>query len=250
MRDTGYDAQAPIIERRASGYYFRGANDLQNASYIDMSGAFAAGGLYSTTRDLAIWENALFGGTVLSPNSLKKMIAPYKSGYALGLRIRTVRGHRSIWHNGAIVGFNAAMAYYPDERISVIVLSNVDGLAPAELESNIAQVALRERVVLPSERKAIALAPRVLDRYVGRYSLENDVFIEVKRDRNRLFAQVTGQGPAEIFPEAERKFFAKVVDAQFRFEVDAVTGHSMSVVLHQAGRDIPAPRVSDSSSNR
>ena len=215
-----------------------------------MSGAFAAGGLYSTTRYLAIWEKALFGGTVLSPASLKKMIAPYKSGYALGLRIRTFRGHRSIWHNGAIVGFNAAMAYYPNERISVIVLGNVNGLAPAELESNIAQVALRERVVLPSERKAIALAPRVLDRYVGRYSLGNDVFIEVKRDGSRLFTQVTGQEPVEIFPEGERKFFAKVVDAQIKFEVDTVTGESTSLVLHQGGRDIPVTRVSDLSSNR
>jgi CubicO group peptidase (beta-lactamase class C family) len=143
MSDTGYDSHAAIIERRASGY-IRGPTGLQNARYIDVSGAFAAGGLYSTTGDLLRWERALFGGKVLTPASLEEMLTPFKNGYAFGVSIRTIGGHRCVWHNGGIDGFNAAMAYYPEDKLVVIVLGNVNGVAPAEIEANVARVALGE----------------------------------------------------------------------------------------------------------
>jgi len=36
-----------------------------------------------------------------------------------------------------------------------------------------------------------------------------------------LFGQLTGQGKLQLFPEAERKFFLKVVDAQLTFDTNA-----------------------------
>ena len=51
---------------------------------------------------------------------------------------------------------------------------------------------------------------------------------------DRYFAQATGQGKFEIFPETETDFFYKVVDAQITFVKDA-TGKVTSLVLHQGG---------------
>jgi D-alanyl-D-alanine-carboxypeptidase/D-alanyl-D-alanine-endopeptidase len=68
------------------------------------------------------------------------------------------------------------------------------------------------------------------------------VVIAVTRQDARLFAQLTGQPAAEIFPESPTDFFWKVVDAQAHFEV-APDGKVASLTLHQGGRDLVGPRV-------
>ena len=97
-----------------------------NTGYIDMTIPFSAGGLYSTTEDLLRWEQGLMGGKLLSSASLQKMTTPFKSDYAFGLAVRTVNGHKLIEHGGGIEGFNTELAYYPEEKLTVIVLANLN----------------------------------------------------------------------------------------------------------------------------
>ena len=80
----------------------------------------------------------------------------------------------------------------------------------------------------------IAIKPEVGDRYVGRYELAPGFVFTVTREGNRYFAQLTGQGNAEIFPETETDFFYKVVDARITFVKDGA-GKVTSLVLHQNG---------------
>src|SRR5579859_4463480 len=91
MTDSGYDSNSAIISKRASGYA-PSPNGIVNAGYIDMTIPFSAGAIYSTTGDLLRWEQALFGGKVLSATSLKKMTTPFKQDYAFGLSVRTEHG--------------------------------------------------------------------------------------------------------------------------------------------------------------
>src|SRR5262245_32807785 len=65
MKDSGYDSNTAIIPHRASGYV-PSPNGPVNAGYIHMSIPHAAGALYSTTEDLLRWEQALFGGRIIS----------------------------------------------------------------------------------------------------------------------------------------------------------------------------------------
>src|SRR5262245_7493941 len=101
MRDSGYDSNTAIIEHRASGYA-AGPNGLVHAGFIDMSIPFSAGALYSTTEDLLKWEQGLFGGKVISPESLQKMTTPFKNDYAFGLQVHNVDGRKLIDHGGGI----------------------------------------------------------------------------------------------------------------------------------------------------
>ncbi|MGA7412831.1 MAG: serine hydrolase domain-containing protein, partial [Bryobacteraceae bacterium] len=123
MNDSGYDSNSEIILHRASGYV-PGPHGPLNAGYIHMSIPFSAGSLYSTTEDLLRWEQGLFGGKILSAASLQKMITPFKSDYALGLAVETENGRQRISHGGGIEGFNTFLAYYPTDKLTVVVLSN------------------------------------------------------------------------------------------------------------------------------
>ena len=82
MKDSGYDSNSAIMPRRAAGYS-PGPAGLINADYVDMTIPFSAGALYSTTEDLLRWEQGLFGGKLLSKESLSKMTTPYKDNYPL-----------------------------------------------------------------------------------------------------------------------------------------------------------------------
>jgi len=66
--------------------------------------------------------------------------------------------------------------------------------------------------------------------------------VTVTREGNRLFVQATSQPKFEVFPEGERDFFLKVVDAQIAFEIDG-QGRAAALILHQGGADQRAKRV-------
>jgi CubicO group peptidase (beta-lactamase class C family) len=238
MKDSGYDSNSAIIARRASGY----APGPVNAGFIHMSVPFSAGSLYSTTEDLLRWEQGLFGGKVLNAASLAKMTTPFKDDYAFGVGVRTLKGRKVIDHGGGIEGFNTFLAYYPDDKLTVVVLANLNGAAPQEIATKLAAVAHGEKVELPSERKEITLAPAKLEQYVGTYQLAPRVNMMVTFDGGQLFSQLSGQGKLPLFPSSETTFFLKAVDAQVEFGKDDKGPYA---VLHQGGRDTKAPRTSD-----
>jgi CubicO group peptidase (beta-lactamase class C family) len=241
MTDSGYDSNSAIIPDRASGYT-PGPNGLVNAGYINMTIPFSAGGLYSTTGDLWRWEQGLFGGKILSPASLKEMTTPFKDDYAFSLVVHSVNGYKVIEHGGGIEGFNTALAYYPENRLTVVVLGNENGSAPDEIAHDLGTLAYGGKVVLTSERKAIHIDPRIFDRYVGSYQLAPHFLITISREGNHLFAQATGQQKIEIFPASEKEYFFKVVDAQITFVTDS-RGRATELILHQGGHDQHAKRV-------
>ncbi len=94
----------------------------------------------------------------------------------------------------------------------------------------------------PGERVAIKLPAATLDRYVGDYKMNDQMYVNVKRDGDALIAKLTGQMPYEIFPESEDHFFWKVVDAQIEFANDG-SGKAPSAILHQNGANISMARV-------
>jgi len=152
MNDSGMFSFPTIIPRRASGYWHRGTG-VENADHFDARLGFSAGSLYSTTEDLLRWEDGLFGGRLLSPASLQKMVTPFKSDYGCGLYIRRANGHLMNHHDGNNIGFNSEMAYYPEERIAVIVLANLNGSVTSEIARALAAVAGGETPSMPSIHK-------------------------------------------------------------------------------------------------
>lgn len=236
MKESGYDKAATILPHRASGYVST-SDGVVNSDYIDMSIPSGAGGLYSTTHDLLKWQQGLYGGRLLRPESLAAFTTPGLRDYALGIGVETKDGKRTWSHSGGIDGFNTYLAYDPDTKISVAVLANLNGPAAARLGVSMMMLARGGAITLPSERKAITLAPAKLREYQGVYQVTPTRTITVRFAEAKLTAQLSGQDALEIFPEAPDRFFLRAVDAQFDFERNA-KGAVTAIVLHQGGRDM------------
>ncbi|HEX7184527.1 MAG TPA: DUF3471 domain-containing protein, partial [Thermoanaerobaculia bacterium] len=142
------------------------------------------------------------------------------------------------WHNGGTGGYRSFLGFDKAKGIGVVVLSNS--------ESDIDDIGLHllnpKFELSNKSRAAITLDPKVYDAYVGHYELIPGFVITVTKEENRLFAQATGQGKAEVFPESETKFFYTVVDAQLTFVKDD-KGQVTHLILHQNGMDQRARRL-------
>jgi CubicO group peptidase (beta-lactamase class C family) len=235
MKDTGIDSNAAILPQRAQGYR-RSQRGIEHDGYISMTIPFSAGALYSTTGDLLKWEQGLFGGKVLKPESLTRMTTPFKSDYGFGVIIRTVDGHKLITHGGGIEGFNTSLNYYPDDKLTVIVLGNLTGGTPDQIANYIGKVALGQAVTLTSERKEITLPESSLTDYVGTYHVADfdaDLIIAVKAPH--LSAKLGKQNPVDAYAESKDNFFLKIADAQIEFLRDPSTHAVNGLVVHQNG---------------
>ena len=124
LHNTAYDDVWAIVPGRARGYA-RSGGALMNIAYKD-HGAFAAGGLRSSAHDLLRFEHALVDGKVLSSDSRLRMFTPVHGDYGFGWQISRFFGRRVVNHTGEIDGFASHLAFYPDDRLVVIVLSNVE----------------------------------------------------------------------------------------------------------------------------
>jgi Domain of unknown function (DUF3471) len=93
-------------------------------------------------------------------------------------------------------------------------------------------------------RTAVPFDPKEFDKFAGYYQLQPTVFFHVFRNGDHYFAQLSGQGPVEWFPESSTKFFAATEAAQISFLEDP-DGRTTGLILHQNGYLRPATKVAD-----
>jgi CubicO group peptidase (beta-lactamase class C family) len=145
MRDSGYDRARDIIKERASGYDVIDGQ-IVNADFIDMSLPFSAGGIYSTVEDMYRWNEALAeDGKLLSAESRKQMFTEYPEAvhegqhYGYGVVISRLKfGRLLYYHGGGVEGFTSSIQRYPNDRVCIVILSNLASYKPWELGDHIA----------------------------------------------------------------------------------------------------------------
>jgi len=220
----------------------------------DLPTLAGAGALRSTANDLLTFlaANLGYADTPLKADMAavlavsRPMPAPNMQ-QALGWEVRDAPAGKIVQHGGGTGGYHTYIAFDPRRRTGVVVLTNAETIMGGDdialhILTGSPVATLAPPPPPPPVRTAIAVPPEVLQRYVGVYQLAPQVVITVTRDGDRLFAQLTGQGAFEIFPESQAAFFWKVVDAQATFDIGP-DGRATGLVLHQGGRDLPARRI-------
>ncbi|MCB1023620.1 MAG: serine hydrolase [Acidobacteria bacterium] len=242
MSSTGYDDPLKIIKNRAAGYQ-RQRGEVINAPYTDMTVPYAAGSMYSTTGDLLIWDQALYTEKLVSKKSLDEIFTPNKNGYGYGWGITKKFNRLSISHGGGIYGFSTDISRFPDDNVTVIVLTNIQGSPAGRVSNDLAAIVFGEKYEIARERKIIALDSKVLEKYVGEYQVtQPSIVIKVTLEDGKLLGQVAWQSKFVLLPESETKFFSKDVNATITFET-GTNGETTGLMLSQGGANIPAKKI-------
>jgi CubicO group peptidase (beta-lactamase class C family) len=146
MQTTGIISEADIIPNRASGYRLV-KGQLKNQEWVaPMVNTTADGSLYFSILDLAKWDTALYTEKLLKPSSLDLMWTPTKlkngqpnkDGYGFAWFIGEREGHRVVSHDGAWQGFKSAIARYVDDKLTVVVLANLEQAQPGKVAEHVA----------------------------------------------------------------------------------------------------------------
>lgn len=236
LRSSGYDNGRVVVSQLAQDYT-DGVDDVVKGRFVNMSNVHAAGAMYSTVDDLLMWQQMLFRGKVLSSAGLKEMLTDGGHHYGFGWVVRENLSRKLYEHGGNIGAYSSLLAYYPHDKLTVIVLSNYGDEVVSKITDELARLTLGAA----APHRQVKVNPRLYGGFVGSYQLESAVFTITAKD-GRLFAKLTGQRTLELFPESEYRYFYKAVDAVLTFEKNAA-GRIDAVTLEQDGKKIRAGRL-------
>ncbi|MGD0783119.1 MAG: serine hydrolase domain-containing protein, partial [Candidatus Aminicenantales bacterium] len=202
MTHSYYGSAARLLPRRIPGYG-RDRNGFFNAPYISMTQPYAAGSLLSSVDDLALWNEALLAGKLITKESRDRAWTPFTlndgaaTGYGYGWGISDYEGHRLIEHGGGIMGFSTYGMLFPDDGAFILLLTNsaIEDRAPAPFAAQVADLVLG---IKPKEIRPVALDEKDLAALPGVYADWEKREITISREGAKLYVQVSGGAKREI----------------------------------------------------
>lgn len=241
MVHSGFDfthLQSPL---KSIGYLELKNDVHQTAPIVDSTASFSAGSVYSTVHDLYNWNTNLNAGKIIPLPVLETAYNPYKEHYGYGFMIDSMMGKRHISHGGGIHGFVSFLSYTPEDKVSVVLISNASyNLAP--VEKDLLAVLYNQPYKLAEPLTEIKVDTNILKQYVGEYEIAPTFKITISYENGGLKARPTGQGLFDLFAKSENIFFLKVVDAQVEF-IKNEKGEVEKLILHQNGQNLPGKKV-------
>ena len=240
MKNSGVFNGNTLIKNLAMGYS-EIEGGVENVPYVDMSIPSGAGALYSTVEDLLIWDQALNSEKLLKKASIDKMFTPFKDTYAYGWMVDKYKEHKWIFHTGGIQGFATVVNRFPDDGLTIIILKNIDNQNMFNPNRVARAVMFNQVYELPVERKVVKVDEKIYKKLCGDYELMPGFVLSITTENGKLYSQATGQDKAEIFPEADYKYFLKVVNAQLEFTADK-KGNVDTLTLLQGGQKMPGTK--------
>jgi D-alanyl-D-alanine carboxypeptidase len=187
-----------LIPHRASGYHWRDDNQYRNAPIVP--GVRPSGAFLSSVLDLARWDAALYSDELFAPPQRELMWTPVKLNggaekpYGFGWEVGKVGSHRQVKHAGTMLGFRSQLLRFPDDRLTIVVLTNATQATPEKIALGVATRYLPDLKPLQSQRVVAKLPSDILDRYTGRYQLPGDRVLTVARSEGHLTVSMALQG--------------------------------------------------------
>jgi CubicO group peptidase (beta-lactamase class C family) len=246
-----HDDVTHLIQDRAFAY-----RKNANGSFGSLLMRFdlvGSGGLYTTVTDLAKWDANFYANRLgrKDPELIDKMLTNGRLNdgaeldYACALVNGNYRGLRTVGHSGALGGYRAQFTQFPDQRFSVIILSNLESFEPAKLALRVAEIYLgaqmTEEVEMeveeaasepegPSTYPVPALSGQELLAYAGEfYSRELRTWYAFSVGEGTLMVRLGEQVERSLVVKAEDRFAFDGFQIQFgRNTVGQVTGFTIS----------------------
>ncbi|KAI9148919.1 Protein flp [Paramyrothecium foliicola] len=175
-----------------------GTNESAQQPWID-SHLIGPGGMISSARDIAAWLRYFLDGHA-SPQLTEPLTLMDNEGlwpnmtaqlYAMGWVVTSYRGKRLIMHSGGELGFGTWMAYLPERRWGVVLLTNGDATGSAVVDSVFPH--LMDEILEVPEEERFNSVPRM----ERRLSSINEKWLT---SRERLFPPESLPNPRKPLP--------------------------------------------------
>jgi len=191
LKHTGIYNTRAVIPGLTAGYHMVG-DTLTAAPYRDASLMKGSGDLYSTAADLLLWNNTC---------------TDFTYGW--------MKEGEAYYHGGGSFGCSAINVVYPEEGLSIILLSNVSVMPVNEMWHDIEKIIFNRPFEMPQIRAQIKIEDPA--KFAGKYET-TDAALQIMAVNGQLYAKL-GNNPAfEIFAVNALEFFGKKVNVRIIFK--------------------------------
>ena len=249
-----YDDHEKIVKNRAYSYQVASESISGFKKRVLNYANVGATSLFTTAEDLSRWainfENPRVGNLELFNQMEVRGVLNNNDTleYAFGQGVGKYKGLKLIGHGGADAGYRSYLGRFPEQRFSVVILSNLASFSTYRMAMKITDIYLADQIVEEKPKETgtektdqVTVDPAILKEYTGSYELMPGFVIQITLEDDRLMAQATGQSKIQLHSESESKFFIKEADAQVSFQRDE-NGNVNQLTLHQGGQDKIAKR--------
>ena len=187
------------------GYDYAPATKItRRLPYREFPQMAPAGAINSSARDMTNWLRLMIGGgafagkRLVSEAAMAELVKPHieiapKIGYGLGWFLCEWKGKRVVEHGGNIDGFNALVAFMPEERLGFVMLTNVTSSPLGQTAMEAVWSNLAGNAGATAAQPSSPLAGE-LQRKTGKYLFaEANLSIDVALADGKLTANVPGQ---------------------------------------------------------
>ncbi len=139
-----------VVSNRAKGYTIDGTRVIPSDQSLT-SAVLGDGGVYSSVADMKAWDDALTANRVMSAEMFDLATTPTTLrdgttvGYGFGWRIDEYWGRRRIHHTGSTSGFRTVIKRFPDDRFTVVILTNRRDPSVSDLADKLVDLYLLRR---------------------------------------------------------------------------------------------------------
>lgn len=244
-------SQAPasyskVIKYQASSYDANG-NDYYKSN--DALTAYGSSSIFTTAEDLSEWvihfQQALDRKDPVYVRMLEtgELSNKQKIGYAYGLSVNNNNGVVNFSHDGGWAGFRTTISNYPDQKLSIILLSNT---ADFDAHSNavaIARLFLKDKIKAGPRREDLSGLPTVkvdtaiLKKYTGSYQLSVGWYVTFTLENGRIMVQANGEDKFPTDQKSDTVLWVPAYGASVTFREIKDKAASLKY------RDMIAPRV-------
>ncbi len=150
LNNTCADQNDSIIDSRSRYYDVQFAR-VVNSPYVDNSYKLAGGGFISCSEDIAVFANALLGNAFLKQETIKLFTTAQqlsngsKTTYGIGFATgQDSKKHNYFGHSGGSVGGTSDMVIYPEDKIVVVILTNLSNAQLGSMAKDIAHLYIKK----------------------------------------------------------------------------------------------------------
>ncbi len=222
MSSTAHDRPGAAVRGRVAGYEPWGRAGMSPVLPVAAGFTTGSGSIWSSARDLLVWNAALHGGRVLSEGSYGKLVRDHGNGYGFGISVFQRFGRPVIGHDGRVAGYASDVARYldEDEDATIVVLSNVESVARDQIRRLVAAAVFGEPYSSPEPRRSFDGPAGPLEELAGVYSFGPGFEVSVRVSEGRLLARANQGGSSELIPGAAGEWFSRMLYATVRFGRD------------------------------
>lgn len=143
------DERLQDVLLRAHGYAKK--DDRDDMDFTPLNRIYGDGNVHSSARDMAIWLASLDRHAIL-PEGWQRLawtpadlIGGGVTDYGFGWVVGSHKGEPEVSHEGGWAGFESSILYFPQRKIGVVVLSNLEEMPVGDLSTKIADIYLQSQ---------------------------------------------------------------------------------------------------------